>query len=1091
MANPQPTFTVYKASAGSGKTFTLAVEYIALLVTNPHPNAFQQILAVTFTNKATAEMKSRILQYLYGLGNELPSCRQFMQVLQQNLEAKQTPVEAPLIRSRAKRALRAILHDYTHFRVETIDSFFQSVLRNLAHELGLNANLQIELNNNELVSRAVDRLIENLKDQNDEIKDWIHEYMESQMEEGNSWKITESIRGFARCIFDEAFQHRSQQERNVLEEESTIKAFRKKMKDILLHAEETMKTAGEQVEREIESMTLNFSRISNGERWYRSAIRKMATLHPTFAPSPALLKVIDGNYEALLNKKDQKGSDAGILYSEAQTISQLLSQLLDTYTQVSKEQATAKLASRYINELRLLGCIEQRVNEIREENNQFSLSNTPALLSQLIQSDDAPFFFEKIGTKLSHIMIDEFQDTSEMQWKNFKVLLLENQSTDGQDLVVGDIKQSIYRWRNGKWEILKGIQDEMKRMNVQLRNLDTNYRSQRRIIDFNNRFFLHAAPLLDSIEENPEIRIADIYQDVSQQCSQQGEKGYVHITLYDKAHPDTKTKEEYASLQADDIITEIRRLQEQHVPLEEMAFLVRNNWMGGELIQLFQEKAPDIKLVSDEAYLLEAGIAIQMLIACLRYLVTDPEKDPVPLFFLTQHYTRDILKQDMNAEDYMNAERCLAQLPDVLTQEKETLKKLPLYVLCEKLYADLRLSEIAGQEAYMMAFLDEIQNYIRNNPSDIHTFLTAWDETLHKHPIPAAQADGIRILTIHKSKGLEFHTVFVPYTDWAIEDDRGETMWCTAADSKYNDLGPLPISQSPVMDKSHYSHLYQHEHLQQRIDTLNILYVAFTRAGNNLYIFGKTGKGQVEPKCLVGDLMLQHIMQAKEGQYEAEEGVRYTYSYGEIDPYEQQKQQQEDAQPNRMALKPEQHRISLQTFPPDLNFQQSNQSARFIQSLDSHEPEDKQQTYLDIGKLMHYVLSQIRTMTDVPNAINECKSKGLITDEKTLERLIDRLNHGFNNKMIKDWFSEEVRVYNECSIISREADGTSIVRRPDRVIMTDRCITVIDYKFGASKPAYRDQVMQYMQLLQQMYPQHRIAGYLWFIYSGKTEEIES
>ena len=1071
------TLSIYKASAGAGKTFTLTVEYILLLLRKGRKE-FEHTLAVTFTNKATAEMKERILETLYGLRHNIPECDGYLKVIQLRLKELGEEMGDEMIRQRAGEALSSILHDYTHFRVETIDSFFQSVLRNLAHELGLTANLQVELNNDEVISRSVDRVIENMQNRKD-VQGWIMDYVEEQLQTGERWNISGMIKQFARCIFEEAFQNRSEEEREKLSDSRQMTDFKKEMHSIINGCKSQLKEAADALETLINEKTLNFERISNG-RIYLSFLNLVRSEKMDSA-SNTIYKAAD-DYEVMLKAKDKKDA---VLVADAQEIQSALADLLHLYEKNSIAINTAKLSLRYLNPLRLLNVIEQEANTINAENNQFNLSKTPTLLSKLVEKTDAPFVFEKIGTQFHNVMIDEFQDTSRLQWNNFKVLLLENQSTGGNDLLVGDIKQSIYRWRNGDWAILKNVKQELASLSPQDKELRYNFRSKKNIIDFNNAFFPKAAKALDDIEPQARFQLQDIYSDVKQLTFQTKDEGYASVTLYTKSG--NSAPEDYEEGMITDMITQIRNLMQAGLTTQDFAILVRKKDNAESLLQWFHLLAPEIKLVSDEAFLLESSVAVQMLVAALFVLNDNKKLNPIPERYLLMHYYNDVLGRPLSMLN-IATDNPDNLLPEAFTQHKQELAQLPLYLLCERLYQLFQLDRIPGQNTYIFTFMDELQNHLRSNPSDIHTFLQAWDESIHNHSIPAGEVDGIRILTIHKSKGLQFHTVLLPYMDWTIEKDRNDdTIWCQTEKEPYNTLGSLPINAGKNMQQSDFAPDYNEEHLQRRVDALNMIYVAFTRAESNLLVWGLAAEKEGTIST-AGDLIRAALPPTVNSQLS-------TVNYELGTPVTTHKAT-EKQHPNRMKSshkKEEALEVTMASNAPTLDFMQSNQSRKFIGSLGTEEEEETgQQTYLEVGKIMHYVLSQIEHSGQIQKVLNRCMAEGIITDRKLMDVVIKRLQKGFSNPKIAQWFAPGNQVFNECSItsISKET-GEPCTLRPDRVIINGNMITVIDFKFGRPEPEHHTQVQAYKQLMHDMYPQKQVEGYLWYIYSGKTEEVKA
>lgn len=1071
------TLSIYKASAGAGKTFRLTVEYILLLLRRGRKE-YEHTLAVTFTNKATAEMKDRILETLYGLANGLSECDNYLDAIQKSLHELGEDMGEAMIRARASEALTSILHDYSHFRVETIDSFFQSVLRNLAHELGLSANMQVELNTKEVVSRAVDRVIENMHDSKD-VQAWIMDYVEEQLQTGDTWQISNMVKKFAGCIFEEAYQNRSAEERMKISNSEEMNAFKAKMYSIINDGKKQIKDEAERFEKLVDSCALNFDKISKAT-YYTGFLNKVKA--GTFdMPSNTVVKAANDG-DVLLYAKDKNNEK---LKEASLVVSAALRSFLALYNDLRLNIVTAQLCIKYLNPIRLLNVIEQEANYINAENNQFNLSKTPTLLSKLVEGSDAPFVFEKIGTQFHNVMIDEFQDTSRLQWNNFKVLLFENQATGGNDLLVGDIKQSIYRWRNGDWAILKNVKSELTKLAPEEKELKHNYRSKKVVIDFNNAYFPRAAAALDEIREESRFKIKDIYSDVKQLTNKTKDEGFVSVSLY--MRHGNSAPIDYEKRMVTDMVDKVRDMMGKGLKINDFAILIRNKRYIAGLMYWFHILAPDIKLVSDEAFLLESSSVVQMIVAALQTLNDTKHLNPIPERYLMMHYRSEVLGKPLSM-----LEVAMLKPEDVLPEEfsmhKEELSELPLYLLCEKLYQIFQLEKIKEQDSYIFTFMDELQNHLHSNPSDIHTFLQAWEESIHGTAIPGGEVNGIRIITIHKSKGLQYHTVLLPYMDWGVEKNvvSDETIWCKSDIKPYDGLGSLPINSDSKMKESYFSDDFEEEHLQRRVDSLNTIYVAFTRAESNLLVWGQTSEKGINISS-AGDLIRKGL-----DMENVEEDLLH-YEVGT--PYTQRKKKDEETQ-NRLKFTHEDKDaidIRMSSNPPTLDFMQSNQSKKFISSLSSEVPEEVHpaNSYLEIGKVMHYVLSQIEHEGEIQKVLNRSMSEGLISDHKMMENVVNRIKAGFRNKKIAGWFAEDNEVFNECSITSIDPKTNEPhTLRPDRVIIKDAKITVIDFKFGRPDEEYHTQVRQYMNLLRSMYPEMEVEGYLWYIYSGKTEEVK-
>ena len=1080
----EQSLTIYKASAGSGKTFTLAVEYIMQLLEPNAENEFVHTLAVTFTNKATAEMKSRILETLYGLKMGLEESKPYMEAIkkkvkdlpQSSLKGRESSTFKGELegafRLQAGKILTAILHDYSHFRVETIDSFFQSILRNMARELGLAANLQVEISHDEVIESAVDSLIETM-DSKPEVRRWVMDYVREQMDSGDKWDIVGPLKAFAGNIFREEYQSRSEEELARISDAEVIKTFKSKMQAIRKKAEREVQEAVDELINQIENCPNGFDCISYGKN-----------LHSFLLKARAMES--EGPGKSIYNSKFK------IQNSSTFDLQARLAEFIALYERCRKDYLSATLALRHLGLLRLLEYIDERAREIEGDSGRFTLSSTPALLSKMVEGSDAPFIFEKTGTFINHVMIDEFQDTSRMQWENFKKLLFEKLASGGKGLLVGDIKQSIYRWRSGDWKILYGIEQEreLQRFHIDPQPLDTNFRSHQVIVDFNNAFFPIAAKLLDEIKPDASIKLSHIYKEVGQVAKKADKKGYVRIKLF-------KETDDYLQDTICDMAEQIRQLQAGGLDLSKIAILVRTNLMTQQLIEGFSLYAPDIQLVSDEAFLLDASVSVRMIVAAMRLLIDKNHTDGISEKYLMMHYLQDVLGKTDATIQSIASQEAEQVLPEAFTAHKDELLQLPLYLLAERLWHIFSLDAIEGEDVYVLTFLDELQNHLRNaGAPDIQTFLTAWDEKLHMRPVPGSAVAGVRILTIHKSKGLEFHTVLLPFSHWQIESDRqGDILWCNTDTAPYNELGALPISiYSRDVRSSVFAPNYEEEHLERRVDALNTLYVAFTRAECNLYVWGKIKSGTA------GDLIYKTL---RDDDNDTSEEL-FAYEVGK--PFTEVKKEGKK-EGNRLHLE---HRdedaidVKVVTRNPKLYFQQSNLTQDYLERMKDEEASTDQNanegagtaaasslslSQREIGKLMHEALSRINDVSQLDEVLREAR-EGSIGKDEEWDTIASRIKEGFRNPLVASWFREGNTVYNECGIASiSEKDGLPCVLRPDRVVMTDDSITVIDYKFGHPNRDYGNQVRRYMNLMKQMYPRHNVKGHIWYIMLGKIQNV--
>ena len=1069
--------TVYKASAGSGKTFTLATEYIKLVVQDPQ--CYRNILAVTFTNKATEEMKMRILSQLYGIWKRLPDSDKYKKVIREK-----TGLSDTVVSERAGMALGYLLHNYNYFRVETIDTFFQGVLRNLARELDLTANLRIGLNDSQVEELAVDQLIEDLHT-TDILLQWLLKYIMDNISDDKSWNVIGQIKAFGKTIFHDNYKNVSNTLRQKMEEPGFFDRYTARLKELRQSAEERMKGFAQDFFDTIASEGLMIDDFSYGKSGICGFFLKLQD--GVFDESSVGKRVIDsmGDPEKWCKKTHPRKE---LIYSLADSsLGQILRMAFEERPRQWKIYQSADITLRHLSQLRLLGSIEKKVRELNESANRFLLSDTQQLLHALIDGSDTPFIFEKIGSQLQHVMIDEFQDTSTVQWQNFKVLLSETMSQeDAENLIVGDVKQSIYRWHSGDWRLLNDIQAQFPDPEAQLdiRTLSTNYRSQRNIIEFNNLFFSTAAQLeYLALQDDPEATaLQRAYADVEQTVPDKlEENGLIHIQLLP-----SEDYQENTLMQIADIVCDLR---DKGIKPSEMAILVRSNASIPLIADYFTKHLPDIRIVSDEAFRLDASVAVNLLVEAL-HLITHPD-DSLAKADIAKLYQCYVLESQTTDNEMLLSTNPLDELlPEAYINHFEELLNLSLYELTERLYTIFGLNRLKGQSAYLCAFYDQLISFTTENSTGIDAFVTEWEENLCAKTIQSDEIDGIRLISIHKSKGLEFDHVIIPFCDWQLEKSQGNILWCQPDEAPFNELPIIPIdyNQKQMMGTI-YEDDYRHEHLQNTVDNLNLLYVAFTRASQSLFVIGKRHAKnsrsvlieQVLP--LVAEKKPTAILSGIENENEP-----LVFSFGSLIVRTGEDTSCTNLSPNPFLQQTTTIGIDIDTFDNPVSFRQSNRSKDFITQQDEENDDQQQRQYIQTGSILHQIFSTIRTTADIDVALKRLQLEGILYDEQiTAEKISSMLRKRLQNPRVADWFSDRWTLFNECTILTVE-DGEVIERRPDRVMTDGNEWVVVDFKFGSPKDEYHDQVRQYMQLLADM-GHSNIKGFLWFVYSNKITEV--
>ncbi len=1077
---------VYKASAGSGKTYRLALSYITLALSSARAEAFKQILAVTFTNKATGEMKDRILSYLYDLAY-IGEDAAFRAEVCRALALSEREVS-----ERAGHTLTAILHDYDHFHVVTIDTFLQSLLSSLAYELDLTRGFRVNLDIDDVVSRAVDRLLlaEGRKQgrSGKARSTAIMHFMEDKLADGKGWNIAEEIKQFAaKGLFRDVYQRHEERLERIVTDSERLDGLLARLRAELQQSAGAINAAGAVLVGVIEEARAceGLSKKSVGA--LQSFALKLIELDVKKDPTKTVYNVA-ADAAALVLKKYQNDPRA---LEQAERISLAVNDALRTLEGHLSRYITAQLTLQNIYPLSLLGNIGREVTAIGRETGTFMLSRTPDLFCKMVGREDSSFVFERAGTTLRHVMIDEFQDTSQMQWDIFRRLILENMAQGDEGLIVGDIKQSIYRWRGGDWRILHTVSDQMKRVGeVTTHTLDTNYRSREAILKFNNAFFPLAAGLVDEANADDGYDssglVSAIYGDVAQHARPGGAQGgYVRVKLYDKG----KVGDEDLMGELYDTLVSLH--EEQQIPWREMLVLVRFNAEGRNILSHFASCYGDkVPLTSDDSFALSASPAVMLVIATLKWLA-QPADDTTAraLCFKTAKLLSEVGDYEITAS------------PDALLPERERLLSMPLYALCLHIIDHYGLAQAeaagTGQSGYLFALLDNVLTFLEDHAPSLSDFLDYWDDTLAGKSITGVSPDAVCVMTIHKAKGLQRHTVLIPFCHWDIEKDhRGDIIWCeeqagAEAGGYRLPLPAVPVSaqSSTLIKKSAYAPYYNEEHLNQRIDALNMLYVALTRPETNLFVWAndkgnhKTVKSWLDEfadrtTCEVSKLITsdKHYDAGDPSEMIPEE-IGRMIEEGTVAPYGRKAAKQTS---NPLLVTPEAvERITLVNEPARLAFRQSNEAKDFLAELeDGAKPSDE---YLNKGRVLHYVFSLITTPADISPALGSALDRGLIASLDEAGQLERFIRKRLADERAASWFDGSWTVMSENDILSLTPEGELVTRRPDRVMLRGDETVVVDYKFGRQRPEYEAQVAQYMSLLTRMGRDH-VKGYLWYVY---------
>ncbi|WP_337952934.1 UvrD-helicase domain-containing protein [Prevotellamassilia timonensis] len=1082
---------VYSASAGSGKTYTLALKYIAMAVATDRASDFTNILAVTFTNMATAEMKDRILKQLDNLARG-GTDKDFLENL-----IKETQISKDVLVRRAKGVLAAIMHDYDHFRVETIDSFFQTLLTNLAHELKLPRGFKVDLDDKAVVSQSVDRMLLGVGNEaNADLTSMIISVLERHIDDDKGWNIAKELKRFAQSnLFRGEYMAHDEEIEEVTSDSKYMGRLHHALRSYIRDFDEKLEDCIARIEPEVEAVAGVKSKATN-IRTYEKNLRKH-----DFSEPAKIIVTMAGNWDAVFNK-DCKEKEA--LRGHAQRISDILKEMEYLRETYASSVYNCELTLKNLDRLSLSGAISREITRYTTEHETFLLARTPELFNRMVKGNDASFVFEKYGTTFKHIMIDEFQDTSRMQWNNFKTLLLENMAQGDESMLVGDIKQSIYRWRGGDWNILFDIKKEFDQADV-LPKVE-NFRSLPVIVRFNNAFFVKAStyidkrhwevpgdwichetklmPVLPEEVDNSNI-IQQIYKDVEQtpRCGEEG-TGYVRIVMNDK---DTTAEETI-----EDLYEQAVNLHVEHgVPYGEMLILVRRNSETQTIIDYITEKDPAFPITSAEAFMLKSSLMVTTLINALKFLSDKTDTLAMALLREGLHAIYDKIEDKELRNFYLDMiDGICTTLSD--DAQRATMQQMPLYELCLHLmmmmhYEEAEMLGELKQSAYIFNFLDALVSYINDHSSDIKDFISFWDDVLSERSIAVNVEDAVRVMTIHKAKGLEGHTVFIPFADFLLENSQHDKIiWCAPQQNMTNDtnvnelvgrLPLVPVNDLKKMEESAYSTFYENEHRQQRVDSLNTLYVAFTRAKCNLFIWSKRPKIGGRSAFNLIDAFVNNLQPSDEKT--TTPGV---VCYGNIVGAKGTKEAKDEQDTKEISVSISHNDLS------GVKFFQSSKALDFLadseREIEGDTPELQHQRrtryFMNKGTLYHQVFSLIERKEDVPGVIEKMRAEGLLATKKQADEILTFVTTALQQeKEVAKWFDGTYELYNEHNILIR-SDGHAKMFRPDRVMVAADHAVVVDYKFGSEKEEYKDQVEMYANNLAKLLNKP-VKGYLWYV----------
>ena len=1019
------TFQVYNASAGSGKTFTLVKEYLKILLQTSDPKKFQQILAVTFTNKAAAEMKERVINNLRVFSKEdiLVHKTEMFQQLEEELSITDT-----VLNRRAGKVLDNILENYSAFNITTIDSFTHRLIRSFAFDLGLSLNFDVEMDAKSLLSEAVDTLISKIgKDK--ELTSILIDFSLEKANEDKSWDITRELNEIAQILLNENDNTHIQkiQEKPIQDFIDLKTNLFKKQKNIEQGFIEIGKEGIEIIDGfDLEHKDFYYSQFP---KHFLNLCNNPEKL--SFDPSKGLSKSIQQNIYYTKNKPDEVKT----------AIDSIINPLLELYSKSEKlyqEYSLNKLFLSSLIPLAVLSNINKTLDEIKHEKNIRLNAEFNQIISKNLQEQPVSFIYERLGEKFKHYFIDEMQDTSILQWQNLIPLIANALSQEGTSLLlVGDIKQSIYRWRGSEPEqFLKLSSSENSKANnpfyipKQIQPLDINYRSYGQIIDFNNGFFQHISQFFNKPE------YAHIYVNENQQKQNTKQGGYVQLSFIEEGLKADNKELVYAEK-----VLQIINNLENEFNKNEICVLTRTRKQGVSIADFLTDNGIDV--ISSETLLLKNSDKVIFIINLLTYLQNNADKEAHLdiLYFIYEyfHHTEDkhsFFKSflDLNIDVFFS--RLKSKRIDF---EFAVYADLSLYESVEYIIRSFDLNTTS--DAYLQFFLDEVLQFSQKKTTETAAFLEFWNEKKDALSIfVPEEKNAVRIMTIHKSKGLEFPIVIYPY-ELDIYKELNPKVWYEISNSEdFKNFNSLLINYNKSLEFTGVTgeELYKAHRNELELDSFNLLYVALTRAVEQLYIILETKK--VNENLRTSSQFFTHYLQSV--------------------------QQWDENQTEYCFGNPK--RISNKTVPSESNIELNELIST---SWHSHNIaivanssllwDNEIQDSIVYGNLIHELLAHIKTRDDIDETIETYVIKGIIANNQALEikKILTKVTM---HPELENYYQQNITVYNEKEILT--LTGEIII--PDRMIIKDNNeVIIIDYKTGRPDKKYHDQLNNYASII--------------------------
>lgn len=1018
-------FQIYNASAGSGKTYQLAKNYLRLILAPNSTFRYRELLALTFTNKAVGEMKDRILQYLqeFSLPKTPDKSLSLFEALQRDLG-----YDTAELRTKAAATLKELLHNYGFFEIATIDKFNHKIIRTFARDLKIAQNFEVELDTDSLLREAVLRILDKAG-QHKALTATLIQFSLEKIDDNKSWNIAFDLNQMGKMLFNENHG-----------------PYLKKLRPKALVDFATLKNT---LQREIQLLEKQAVTLAE------EVLETIGTLGFEFADFPRetlpnhFKKIVAGETDVNLlykNKIEEQLSQNKILKTSVTKPSEILvSQIFPIYLEVKSTLHSLKAhkkAEGAIMAVSLLNEIQKEVKEVQSERNLLAISDFNTIISEEVTNQPVPFIYERLGEKYRHFFIDEFQDTSKKQWSNLIPLIgnaLESMDEHGETgslLLVGDVKQAIYRWRGGEASQFLNLSNGKNNPFTILpitNQLNKNWRSCKTIINFNNSFFTYISQLFTNSE------FQQLFIDGNHQEPNDQPGGCVNISYYSN---DVGANENPQSIKTLETIKKIKSLGHSY---RDICVLVRENSKGELLANYLAQQG--IPLVSADVLLLRNSPEVQFLVALLKHIEAPNE----------QLYRFELLSylcpKGQPLHDFLdrNLQGMEAFLAKHYQFDTSTILLLSTYDVLE--LAIERFDLAKNSNAYINYFLDFALDYENKESTAIFDFLLFWELKQDSLALSAPEhLDAVKIMTVHKAKGLEFPFVIFPFADSPLHGGpKKNDVWIPIDKNKFEGFEHLVLKASAELEFfSKASHeLYKEEKEKTLLDSINVLYVALTRAVQGLFVLCENVKGS---RVTYGSL-LKSFCETQQ----AERPNDHEFTFGSLATKTKGKStiQEEKTIPYIYSTK----------------FKYENNPVRLATSLHNGKNDDARYR----GNLIHDLLAKVYSSDDIVKAVGTLVDSELIphSEARIYEEMVGKV---VSHEKLSNYFSKNIKSLNEIELL----DTNGVVLRPDKMVISNMEVVLIDYKTGAQSATHKNQLHQYEEIVLKMgyFVTHKIIVYI-------------